>query len=136
MADVFDQVPPDRTRLRLEQIWSLPEEPTELERLRAVVPINPTHAAVLRERIETLEGRLPDVRDYFGVPIRPGAQVVYASTWRPRLGHGTVVSLEPYRGPLRLGRVVQVHIRTESGVHVRIVDSDRVVVLNAAGNPD
>jgi hypothetical protein len=136
MADVFDQIPPDRTRLRLEGIWSLPGEPTELERLRAVVPIDPTHAAVLRERIEALEGCLPEVRDYFGLPIRPGARVIYASTWRPRLGHGTVVGLEPYRGPLRLGRVVQVHIKTESGVHVRIVDSDRVVVLNAAVNPD
>jgi hypothetical protein len=136
MADVFDQLPPDPTRLRLERIWSLREEPTELERLRAVVPISLTHAAVLRERIEVLEGRLPEVRDYFGVPIRPGARVIYASTWRPRLGHGTVVGLEPYRGPLRLGRVVQVHIKTESGVHVRIVDSDRVVVLNAALNPD
>jgi hypothetical protein len=136
MADVFDQVPPDRTRLRLEQIWSLPQAPTELERLRAVVPVNPTHAAVLRERIEALEDRLPEARDYFGVPIRPGARVIYASTWRPRLGHGTVVSLEPYRGPLRLGRVVQVHIKTESGVHVRIVDPDRVVVLNATASPD
>jgi hypothetical protein len=74
--------------------------------------------------------------DYFGVPIRPGARVIYASTWRPRLGHGTVVGLEPYRGPLRLGRVVQVHIKTESGVHVRIVDSDRVVVLDATASPD
>ena len=55
MADVFDQLPPDCTRLRLEQIWSLPKAPTELERLRAVVPINPTHAAVLRERIDALE---------------------------------------------------------------------------------
>lgn len=135
MADVFDQLPPDRTRLRLEGIWSLPAEPTELERLRALVPINPTHAAVLRERIEALEGRLPEVRDYFGVPIRPGARVIYASTWRPRLGHGTVVSLEPYRGPLRLGRAVQVHIKTESGPHVRIVDPERIVVLNAAVSP-
>jgi hypothetical protein len=101
-----------------------------------VVPVNPTHAAVLRERIEALEDRLPEARDYFGVPIRPGARVIYASTWRPRLGHGTVVSLEPYRGPLRLGRVVQVHIKTESGVHVRIVDPDRVVVLNATASPD
>jgi hypothetical protein len=59
MADVFDQVPPDRTQLRLEQIWSLPDEPTDLERLRAVVPINPTHAAVIRERIEALEAASP-----------------------------------------------------------------------------
>jgi hypothetical protein len=59
-----------------------------------------------------------------------------ASTWRPRLGHGTVVGLEPYRGRLRLGGVVQGHIKTESGVHVRIVDSDRVVVLNAAVDQD
>jgi hypothetical protein len=136
MADVFDQVPPDRTRLRLERIWSLREEATELERLRAVVPVNPTHAAVIRERIEALEGRLPEARDYFGVPIRPGVRVVYASTWRPRLGHGTVVSLEPYRGRLQLGRVVQVHIKTESGPHVRIVDPERIVVLNTAASPD
>lgn len=130
MADVFDQVPPDRNRLRLERIWSLPDQPTELERLRAVVPINSSHAAIIRARIEALEGRLPEARDYFGVPIRPGARVIYASTYRPRLGHGTVVGLEPYRRRLRLGRVVQIHIRTQNGAHVRIVDPRRVVVLN------
>lgn len=135
MADVFDQLPPDRTQLRLEQIWSLPEEPTEVDRLRAVVPVSPTHAAVIRERIEALEGRLPEVRDYFGVPIRPGARVVYASTYRPRLGHGTVVSLEPYRGRLQLGRVVQVHIKTETGPHVRIVDPERIAVLSMLPAP-
>jgi hypothetical protein len=50
MADVFDQVPPDRAQLRLEWIWSLPEQATEVERLRAMVPVNPTHAALIRER--------------------------------------------------------------------------------------
>jgi hypothetical protein len=116
---------------RLEAMLSLPVDADELTRLRAVVVFcNPTHAQVVRQRIEALEGRLPEARDRVGTLITPGVRVAYASLHDSALGLGVVVGIEPVASRWwRRGRTVQVHIRTESGAHVRIADPRRVLVL-------
>ena len=127
--DVGKPALPAREILRLERAYALPENATEVDRLRAVVPVNLKHAQAIQARIDVLEGRLPEALDYFGRLIQPGVSVVYAVQYNGRLGHGRVLAVEPYHGPLAWRRV-QVRVLIGPGRRqVRITDPRRVVVL-------
>jgi hypothetical protein len=103
--DVDEPTLPAREILRLERAYALPENATEVDRLRAVVPVSLKHAQAIQARIDVLEGRLPEALDYFGRLITPGVFVVYAVQYNGRLGHGRVLAVEPYQRPLRWRRV-------------------------------
>jgi hypothetical protein len=70
-----------------------------------------------------------EVRDYFGALITPGVQIAYVSPgMRPTLSHGIVLGIEPCRRRL-LKAALQIHVKTHRGVHVRLFDPQRMIVL-------